>query len=1128
MLASLIVRFSPRSRITLSNLVVHSASRLEALAAVLRDALVASRPDDALAAQTVVVAHAGMGRWLRQTLALDPGAGEARGVVANLDLILPFEWLDRLEREHLDAGAIAAPGWQREQLRWHIDAILPAFEDDPALSQVLLVNDTARQRFRLAERMAGLYAQYLLYRRERVAGWEAGREDHWQARLWRALRRRVRGGHRGDTLAALLAALRAPEPSQLSPATPQFLFGFNHLPPDHVELIDALAQRTPVQLFHPTPTFELWGDLATERMIAGIDNAAELHFDSGHPLLAALGGHGQSLAAALEARSGDAQVHDPLDQDVASNHDRLGRVQESLRRLDAEAKHAPTEARADASLRVHACHTRLRELEAVRDAILARMLEDPGLAPRDIVVMAPDIDAYARLLPAVFGDPAFAPWLPYQCSDRTAAAHPLLARVERLLSLDRHRFTVEDALDLLALPAVARRFAANASTAESLAQWATASGVAWGLDGADREGAASDLHTWQFAIDRVTAGHLFGGAADGIGADAAAAAWPGAPLPLADNGTGGAADLAVLATLIARLRCWRDALHGAFSVATWVRRVRQLLVEALFDPAPEDADAGTAIAQLHAALACVAQSAELAGRHDPVPFASVREALGGALAGAGASQPFLGGGITVCGMVPARALPFSMVCVLGLNDGEFPRIDRGQGLDLMQAAGAWRRGDRNQRDEDRYLFLEAILSARKFLHLSYRGQDPHTGEALAPSAPLAELMAWLDASDESLRPWWVAQPLQPFATAAFDGGDGALAGFDARWCEAADAARAGARRPIPFLAEEEHREHVSGTPTADEVAVSLAELRHWLREPGRSFVHSTLGITQPWLDRSLFEEPLDADLPRTTAAHFDAALVETYWRTGVLPSAMPEHWSRTGLLPAGAAGNAAFAKARGRVAEVVEKLAGLHLDALVGAATVAVDVDVCIDPASAGVRLVGRLDDYVPSAQVLRRVRFDDRERTGDVLGALLDWAVLRLSHAPQARLLLWPPPKYAGGLGLGGWLEPGAVSPDRLQAFIAHVRRGYLDAQTRPLLLPARTGSAYLAAGGEGEVAAATVAKHWRGDAERAGECDYAQWSLLSRGAPLLDEAGRLSPRFLVAAAWARAAFACLSGPAS
>jgi exodeoxyribonuclease V gamma subunit len=93
------------------------------------------------------------------------------------------------------------------------------------------------------------------------------------------------------------------------------------------------------------------------------------------------------------------------DESEAAPTTRLQGVQESIRRFDPKliGEHA-ADARADASLRVHACHTRLRELEVLRDALLDARSARPDLKPSDIVVMMPDIHAYLPLIPAVFGE----------------------------------------------------------------------------------------------------------------------------------------------------------------------------------------------------------------------------------------------------------------------------------------------------------------------------------------------------------------------------------------------------------------------------------------------------------------------------------------------------------------------------------------------------------------------------------------------------------------------------------------------------------------------------------------------------------------------------------------------------
>ena len=788
--------------------------------------------------------------------------------------------------------------------------------------------------------------------------------------------------------------------------------------------------------------------------------------------------------------------------------------------LDRAATH-------DASLRVHVCHTRLRELEALRDAILARLLESPTLRPRDIVVMAPDIDSYVALLPAVFGDPEFSAWLPYQCADRSLQAmHPLLAWIDRLLALDSMRFGLDDLLDLLALPAVARRFGADADSIAAIAHWARAAGVSWGLDARDRwrgEGAdpeesprGDDLHTWQFALDRTTAGYLCGGAdplLDGV-------------LPLGDVGSSGAPALAVLADAIRSLRDWRDALGGSRTLPGWADAVRRLLLDGLFAPAPDDQDATHALARCRSALAATERGAAIAGRVDSMSFAPLREALRSALGGTGAAQPFLGGGITVCGMVPARALPFAMVCVLGLNDGEFPRIDREQGLDLTQAPGEWRRGDRSQRDEDRYLFLEAILSAREALHLSYRGFSASTGDGLEPSAPLAELMSWLDAatardqarSDDIKRPprpWQVEHPLQPFAARAFDGSLLDVVAFDARHREAAQVLST-PPAPLPRFLDAP----LSGVEAG---SLELRDVVAWLRDPGRSFLRDTLELEQPWLGPTNDSgEPLDAALPRAAKQLLSGALIEAFWREGELPSVLSSAWRRSGLLPGGTVADLAFDRVREDLLKIAKPLASKDIASLIGAPMQSLDVQLGVD----GHTLRGRVDEVSMIDGSMRRVQWSEHPRVGDALAALLEWAVLRLDRAPQTRLLLWPPLRIADKEALGGWIEPGRVSPAALSEFVATVCVRYGLAQSMPLLLPPKTASAFFRASTPG-AAAAKAAQVWLGAQGTAGESTYANWSMLTRGTALLDDAGQCSVAFLEATNWARTALAQLFGVA-
>jgi exodeoxyribonuclease V gamma subunit len=187
-------------------------------------------------------------------------------------------------------------------------------------------------------------------------------------------------------------------------------------------------------------------------------------------------------------------------------------------------------------------------------------------------------------------------------------------------------------------------------------------------------------------------------------------------------------------------------------------------------------------------------------------------------------------------MVPQRAIPFGLVAVLGLNEGEFPRRGADGGLDLMRAAP--RLYDREQRSDDRYLFLETVMSARRMLHFSYLGRAVKDGGARAPAAPLAELLALLDAQcginaeDSALdRPWRVEHPLQPFDRRYFDSSDPRL--FSHVDAFAALHARATLSTLPPFV------DTAASAPAALPAQLPLRTLQ-------RRFVRA-VGVTPKWV-----------------------------------------------------------------------------------------------------------------------------------------------------------------------------------------------------------------------------------------------------------------------------------------
>ncbi len=923
-------------------LYVHRASRLEALAETLAGQLAAQPAASVLTPQTVVVAHPGMKRWLQQQLAQRPAAGGAAGIAANFAFLLPGEWWLRLGDAML--GAADARPWQYAVLRWRIHALLGGRIDDARLRRFVDVAPP-RRRWQLAEHLARLLGEYQVYRADWLQRWAAGdavlEGARWQAALWRALLDGTPAAPRALRERALLETLlHAGAPAR--DAEPVHMFGIAHLPPRLLQGLQALSRARDVHLYFPDPCRELWDDLRSARAQLHADgDGADAHYEVGHPLLASLGRMGQAFTLILNSDDAAQESRDAQDESDAPTQalPLLARVQESIRRLqpDCAARPVDASARGDASLRVHACHGRLRELEVLRDALLGLRVAYPDLEPRQIVVMAPRIQDYAPLLPAVFGAPGH--WhdaaLPYHLADvPLAATHPLFAAWRQLLGLAQSRCTLSEVLGLLDVPALARRFGLDGAARQRVAGWLRAAHVAWALDAGMKPafGApAEDLHTFAFGLDRLMAGWLIGDAAPAaVLRVPAGAAQP--IVPLAEVSGSDFEQLAGLARLLDELGAWRAAAGTARSGAEWspwlARRIDACFAGSPGDDAADSRDEQRALAQLRQLAARPAVETRLAGLDDALPWEIIVAQQRAALDEIPSRQPYVAAGITFCGMVPQRTIPHRVVAILGLNEGEYPRASSPSSLDLI--ARHPRRGDRSALEEDRYLFLEALMAARDALHLSYVAEDASDGGVRNPAAPLAELLAFLDEAHgrtgDIEPPWLLRHALQPFAAVYFEQPrpgedwhpDPALRSFAQAYAAAAGAgdARGGARPVLPLDA-------LPAAPAGDAGAVrDLAALRAFLRKPAQAQARALLGVRLPEEeDEDADDEPLaarPAPMLRLPARVFEQALAQGM---AELPMRAPTWLARSGQLPAGAAGEETWRELRASVQAALALLA---------------------------------------------------------------------------------------------------------------------------------------------------------------------------------------------------------------
>ena len=498
---------------------------------------------------------------------------------------------------------------------------------------------------------------------------------------------------------------------------------------------------------------------------------AQLH-QFAHPLLAAWGKQGRDYISLLDQ-------YDELDSyqvQFNSQGQRVdifedGQTTTLLEQLHNDILHlrplAETQTtwpavnpQTDQSLRFHIAHSAQREVEVLHDQLLAYFNADPSLKPRDIIVMVPDIDSYAPHIQAVFAQYARDDlrYIPFTLSEQgEQTTEPLLIALQELLRLPESRLTVTDIMSLLDVPAVRDRFAIDETHLPILQNWLAGAGVRWGLNAEHRENfdLPADLvqNTWDFGLQRMLLGYAMGDS------DAYAGIQP-------YDEVGG-----LDAALIGPLTHFLDALqllHQQLSVEQSCSDWRDIFINLLeqFFLVEDDSD--------YLLLQRMAEGCELwfelcvqAELEEPLTLAVAREAWLSNIEADHLSQRFLAGSVNFCTLMPMRAIPFRMVCLLGMNDGDYPRVQAPLDFDLM--GSDYRPGDRSRREDDRYLLLEALLSARERLYVSWVGRSVRDNTERPPSVLIAQLRdhlssGWRLADDQPLLAALTTEhPLQPFS-----------------------------------------------------------------------------------------------------------------------------------------------------------------------------------------------------------------------------------------------------------------------------------------------------------------------------------------------------------------------------
>lgn len=779
-----------------------------------------------LVPRTVLVQSPGMAQWLNIRLA------EHLSISANIAFPLPSSFIWNLYKTHIPQVADES-AFTKENMTWKLMALLPNLILEPAfsvLNEYLVDRDSSGsisnqpdqanqiKLYQLASKIADVFDQYLVYRADWIDAWEneqrvfdkkhkASAYEAWQAPLWQALvTYTIELGESPEHRASLHAQLIEKLSGQTTDSEQALhVFGISAMPEQQLEVLKAYSQSHEVFIYWLNPCEHYWADLVTEEQQiklalavneGRLPESATEYVEVGHPLLSAWGALGRNYQDQLLN-----YVDTQQDQFVSSSPSTLlGMIQASILSLDLASSDLASSSQrlssSDRSMQFHICHSKLREVEVLHDQILGFLEARSDLAPKDIIVMMPNITDYIPFIDGVFGAKHHNERaLTYAISDKSLKDDKSIVEgFSQLLTMHLSRVTVQDVSHLLHIPAIMAKFDLSLADLDVIATWLDEVQVKWGLSGQHKTqlGLPDYVnHTWLYGLLRLLTGYAIKAPAHDLIMPARSQANGISPYDYVEG-----QQSVALGKLYQFVSLLAHQLGRFTEAVSLVEKERQVLglIDGFFEPDDESLWVVSDLKEQVQALTL--HQHQYANDVEHSVYVS---ALMERIEEKGVGQRFLAGAINFCTLMPMRSIPFKVVCLLGMNDNDYPRYVEPMSFDLVHQTKA-RKGDRSRRQDDRYLFLEALVCATETFYVSYVGKSAKDNSVLNPSIVLSELMDYCDTLFEAegfkADLLTTTHPLHPYHTSYYS--DSSIpTSFASQWLQVAKSKyAASSRRPF--------------------------------------------------------------------------------------------------------------------------------------------------------------------------------------------------------------------------------------------------------------------------------------------------------------------------------------------
>jgi exodeoxyribonuclease V gamma subunit len=809
------------------SLKLYTSNKLENLLDALSE-VVKTPLSSPLLQEIIVVQNKGMQHWISIQLS------EKYKVWANAHFLFPNSFVEEMFKQVIMDYATFDP----HHLTWRIMEVLPNLINRPDFEPIknYLIDCRQLKLYQLCSQIADIFDQYSIYRPEVVLGWEKGQKSNWQSILWQTLFSEGKPKHRAKLREDFFASFeRFYQNKTLWNGISRIsIFGISSLPPFHAEIIHALSTKIDVNMFLLNPSVDFWDDILSEREIHKIIKKkgkkhsfqTDLHWDQGNSLLASLGAYGRDFISLMHGFEGE-------EFQIASdpkNNSLLSGIQYDI--LHLRQRVSQPVSIDDNSIQIHSCHSPMREMEVLYDNILLLFQKNESLKPSDIAIMTPNIELYAPTIQAVFGGAET--MLPYSIADiGTISGNNLIETFFLLLQLSQSRFTVNEVLSILESPAILKAFDLNDSDLDLIRTWIEGTNIHWGLSKETFSFfniPAIAATTWETGIKSMLLGYSMAPGNENRVVNSI--------LPYEGIEGTQSKVLGNFLDFIEQLESFHLHLKGPHTLVQWSEIISNL-INKFFSIDDENA---APFKVLHDCLFDLSSMETKTGFSGEIDLEVITNHLKKSLSKIRYSSGFISGAMTFCEMLPMRSIPFKVLCMVGMNDNAFPRRSRHLAWNLMAVNP--QKGDRSLEKEDRYIFLEALLSARDVFYISYVGQDIQDNSTRQPSVLVTELLDYIEngfvSSTHPSVPFLINKihifhKLQGFSSQYFRSA-GPLFSFSKENFITAQTKNLKRTTKLPFFTQ-------SITFPEQEISISIQDLCSFFKNPLRALVQKKLGIS---------------------------------------------------------------------------------------------------------------------------------------------------------------------------------------------------------------------------------------------------------------------------------------------